>query len=295
MGYVTGTAEPAAVRAALAERLPAYMVPAAVVALAALPLTVNGKLDKRALPAPEYQRHRSLPRPGHRRPRRSWPASTPRCSGVERVGVDDSFFDLGGDSLSAMRLVAAINTGLDAGLAVRAVFEAPTVAQLAPRIGGDEDRLEPLVAVERPAVVPLSFAQNRLWFIDQLQGPSPVYNLAVALRLRGRLDADALAAALADVVGRHESLRTLFVATDGIPQQWWCARAGRRWLAGRRCHRLAGQPAGGGHRRGGAAHISIWRPRSLCGHSFSASPTTNMCWWPWRTISPRTAGRSPRW
>ena len=133
--------------------------------------------------------------------------------------MDDSFFDLGGDSLSAMRLVAAVNTALDAGLAVRAVFEAPTVAQLAPRIGGDEGRLEPLVAGERPAVVPLSFAQNRLWFIDQLQGPSPIYNLAVALRLRGRLDADALGAALADVVGRHESLRTLFLAPDGIPQQ----------------------------------------------------------------------------
>ena len=118
-----------------------------------------------------------------------------------------------------MRLIAAINTGLDAGLAVRTVFEAPTVAQLAPRIGGDAGRLEPLVAVERPAVVPLSFAQSRLWFLDQLQGPSPVYNMAVALRLRGRLDADALGAALADVVGRHESLRTLFAAPEGIPQQ----------------------------------------------------------------------------
>ena len=139
--------------------------------------------------------------------------------GVERVGVDDSFFELGGDSLSAMRLVAAVNTGLDAGLAVRALFEAPTVAQLAPRIGAGGGGLEPLVAGQRPAVVPLSFAQNRLWFLDQLQGPSPVYNMAVALRLGGRLDADALGQALADVVGRHESLRTLFAAPEGIPQQ----------------------------------------------------------------------------
>ena len=135
VGYVTGTADPATVRAALAERLPAYMVPAAVVAIDALPLTPNGKLDTRALPAPEYQdtdRYRA-------------PASAveeilagiyAQVLGVERVGVDDSFFDLGGDSLSAMRLVAAINTGLDAGLAVRTVFEAPTVAQLAARIGG---------------------------------------------------------------------------------------------------------------------------------------------------------------
>ncbi len=218
VGYVTGTADPAEIRAQLAQRLPAYMVPAAVVVIDALPLTLNGKLDTRALPAPEYQdadRYRA-------------PASATeeilagiyaQVLGVERVGVDDSFFDLGGDSLSAMRVIAAINTGLDAGLAVRAVFEAPTVAQLAPRIGGDGGRLEPLVAGERPAVVPLSFAQSRLWFIDQLQGPSPVYNMAVALRLGGRLDAEALGAALADVVGRHESLRTLFAAAEGIPQQ----------------------------------------------------------------------------
>src|SRR5262249_22236212 len=140
-----------------------------------------------------------------------------RVLGVERVGVDESFFDLGGDSLSAMRVIAAINTGLDAGLAVRTLFEAPTVAQLAPRIGEEAGRLEPLVAVERPAVVPLSFAQRRLWFLDQLQGPSAVYNMAVGLRLGGRLDAEALGAALADVVGRHESLRTVYTAPKGIP------------------------------------------------------------------------------
>ena len=218
VGYVTGTADPAAVRTALAERLPSYMVPAAVVGLEALPLTVNGKLDKRALPAPEYQDG------DHYRA----PASAveeilagiyAQVLGVERVGADDSFFDLGGNSLSAMRLIAAINSGLDAGLSVRTVFEAPTVAQLAPRIGGDEGRLEPLAAGERPAVVPLSFAQSRLWFIDQFQGPSAIYNMPVALRLRGRLDADALGAALADVVGRQESLRTLFTAHEGIPRQ----------------------------------------------------------------------------
>ena len=194
------------------------MVPAAVVGLEALPLTVNGKLDKRALPAPEYQDG------DHYRA----PASAveeilagiyAQVLGVERVGADDSFFDLGGNSLSAMRLIAAVNSGLDAGLSVRTLFEAPTVALLAPRIGGDEGRLEPLVAGERPAVIPLSFAQNRLWFIDQFQGPSAIYNMAVALRLRGRLDAEALGAALADVVARQESLRTLFAAHEGIPCQ----------------------------------------------------------------------------
>ncbi len=218
VGYITGTADPAQTRAALGERLPAYMVPTAVVILEALPLTVNGKLDTRALPAPEYtdaDRYRA-------------PATLTeeilagiyaQVLGVERVGVDDSFFELGGDSLSAMRVVAAVNNSFDSGLAVRNLFEAPTVAALAPRIGADGGGLEPLVAVERPAVVPLSFAQQRLWFIDQLQGPSPIYNMAVSLRLSGRLDADALGQALADVVGRHESLRTLFVAPDGVPQQ----------------------------------------------------------------------------
>ena len=218
VGYVTGTADPAEIRTALAERLPGYMVPAAVVVVAALPLTPNGKLDTRALPAPEYtdaDRYRA-------------PASAieevlagiyAQVLGLERVGVEESFFDLGGNSLSAMRVVAAINTGLDAHLAVRTVFDAPTVAQLASRIGAEGGRLEPLVAGERPAVVPLSFAQSRLWFLDQLQGPSPVYNIPTACRISGALDGDALGAALADVVGRHESLRTLFAAPEGIPRQ----------------------------------------------------------------------------
>ncbi|WP_120313396.1 non-ribosomal peptide synthetase, partial [Mycobacterium mantenii] len=219
VGYVTGTAEPAAIRAALAERLPEYMVPAALVVLDVLPLTPNGKLDTRALSAPEYQSAGG----GYRAP--ASPVEEilvgiyAQVLGVERVGVDDSFFDLGGDSLLATRLIAAIETALDAGLSVRTVFEAPTVAELAPRICAGAGRLEPLVAGERPAVVPLSFAQQRLWFLDQLQGPSPVYNMPAALRLSGRLDAEALGAALADVVARHESLRTLFVAPEGTPQQ----------------------------------------------------------------------------
>ncbi|MGH3231537.1 MAG: AMP-binding protein, partial [Streptosporangiaceae bacterium] len=202
VGYVTGTADSAGIRARLAERLPAYMVPAAVVVIDALPLTPNGKLDTRALPAPDYadaDHYRAPANPTEE----ILAAIYARVLGTERVGVDDSFFELGGDSLSAMRLIAAINTGLDAGLGVRAVFEAPTVAQLAPRIGADADRLPAVRVVPRPAVVPVSFAQSRLWFLDQLQGPSPVYNMAAALRLGGRLDADALGAALADVVARH--------------------------------------------------------------------------------------------
>ncbi|OBJ51342.1 non-ribosomal peptide synthetase, partial [Mycobacterium sp. 1423905.2] len=218
VGYITGTADPSAVRAALADRLPPYMVPAAVMVVDALPLTVNGKLDVRALPAPDYQRG------AHHRP----PAgpieeliagSFAQVLGFDSVGADDSFFDLGGDSLSAMRVMAAISATLDARLPVRALFEAPTVAQLASRIGAGQGGLEPLRPAPRPAVIPLSFAQSRLWFLDQLHGPSAVYNMAVALELRGELDAQALAAALADVVDRHESLRTRFVAVDGSPRQ----------------------------------------------------------------------------
>ena len=118
-----------------------------------------------------------------------------------------------------MRLIAAINTGLDADLVVHTLFDAPTIARLAPRLGGDGSRREPLAACQRPAVIPLSFTQNRLWFLAQLQGPSAVYNMTVALKLRGTLDAEALSTALADVVARHESLRTLFPAPDGLPQQ----------------------------------------------------------------------------
>ncbi|WP_156752941.1 non-ribosomal peptide synthetase, partial [Mycobacterium sp. 1245801.1] len=206
------------VRERLSAWLPEYMVPTHIVALEEFPMTSSGKLDRKALPEPEYQdvdRYRA-------------PATAAeeilvgiyaQVLGLERVGVDDSFFDLGGDSLSAMRLIAAVNTSLNSDLGVRAVFEAPTAAELALLAGGDGDRPEPLVAGERPAVIPLSFAQTRLWFIDQFQGPSPIYNVTVALRLRGDLDTGALAAALADVVGRHESLRTVFAAADGIPQQ----------------------------------------------------------------------------
>ncbi len=218
VGYITGSADPAAARATLSERLPGYMVPTAVVVLDHMPLTVNGKLDKRALPAPDY-----VDGQDYRAPRTATEEVLAgiyaQVLGLERVGVDDSFFDLGGDSLSATRLINAVNASLDADLAVRAVFETPTVAQLAARAGESSGRREPLVAQSRPDVLPLSYAQQRLWFLDQLEGPSPIYNMAVALRISGELDVDALGAALADVVGRHESLRTVFRSVEGVPKQ----------------------------------------------------------------------------
>ncbi|WP_319458350.1 non-ribosomal peptide synthetase, partial [Mycobacterium sp. RTGN4] len=222
VGYVTetvaGAADPAGMRAVLAQRLPGYMVPAAVVVLASVPLTVNGKLDRRALPAPEY-----VDADAYRAP--STPAEQlvagvyAQVLGLERVGADDSFFDLGGDSLSAMRVVAAVNKALGVGLSVRALFEAPSVAGLSARVGEAGDGLAPLVAGVRPAVVPLSFAQQRLWFLDQLQGPSATYHMPVALRLSGPLDVAALGAALGDVIARHESLRTVLPAVGGVPRQ----------------------------------------------------------------------------
>ncbi|WP_156664286.1 condensation domain-containing protein, partial [Mycobacterium sp. 852002-51613_SCH5001154] len=218
IGYITGTAEPTALRTHLAQRLPDYMIPAAIVALPALPTTINGKLDTRALPPPEYTDTDHYRAPGSAI-EEILAGIYAQVLGLERVGIDQSFFDLGGDSLSAMRVIAAINSGLDTALTVRALFEAPTVAQLAPRTGSSGGGLMPLVAAERPATVPLSFAQSRLWFLDQLHGPSPVYNMAAALRLVGRLNIDALRAALADVVARHESLRTVFAAPEGNPQQ----------------------------------------------------------------------------
>jgi thioesterase domain-containing protein/acyl carrier protein len=146
VGYVTGTADPAEIRAALGERLPAYMVPAAVVVLDALPLTPNGKLDTRALPAPEYQDGDRYRAPAN--------AVEEILAGIyaqvlrlERVGVEDSFFDLGGDSLLAMRLIAVVNKTLDAHLAVRTLLQAPSVRRLSQQLGRQDSAME-LVPVE---------------------------------------------------------------------------------------------------------------------------------------------------
>ncbi len=146
VGYVTGGADPAALRSALAERLPAYMVPAAVVGLEALPLTVNGKLDKRALPAPDYQGADSYRAPANA-VEGVLAGIYAQVLGLERVGVEDSFFDLGGDSLSAMRAISVINRSLGARLAVRTLFHAPSVRALSQQLGRDDSALQ-LVPVE---------------------------------------------------------------------------------------------------------------------------------------------------
>ncbi|WP_434090518.1 amino acid adenylation domain-containing protein, partial [Nocardia beijingensis] len=210
----------AQVKSELAAGLPSYMVPSAFVVLDALPLNVNGKLDRKALPEPEFEVQ------AFRAP------STPieeivanvfaEVLGVERVGADDDFFALGGNSLLATQVAARIGAALDARVPVRVLFEASTVAALAIKVerGTGERKRAPLVAGPRPERIPLSLAQQRMWFLNQFDPASSVYNIPAAIRLSGELDVEALQAAVGDVIARHETLRTVYPETpDGPVQQ----------------------------------------------------------------------------
>ncbi|MGY0503162.1 amino acid adenylation domain-containing protein [Nocardia sp. FBN12] len=214
--------DPVDVRAAVGEFLTGYMVPDAVVVVGELPMTTNGKLDRAALPAPEFTAATTFRAP-----------TTPielsvaevfaTLLGVPEIGLDDNFFDRGGNSLLATRAIARIDQALSTDLVVRDLFEAPTVGSLAARVrpGAVAAPRPPLIPAQDRGVIPLSPAQQRMWLLNRIDPDSPAYNIPLVLRLRGALDTSALRYAVADVLERHEALRTRFPAddTEAVPYQ----------------------------------------------------------------------------
>jgi hypothetical protein len=200
------------------------MVPAAFVVLEAFPLTPSGKVDRRALPAPELAA--TAMRTWRRAPHRGGAGRDlePRCCARSGWARATTSSHLGGHSLVATRVVSRVRDAFGVELPLRAVFEAPTVEGLAARVDalrreGGAAQAPPLVPVPRDAPLPLSFAQARLWFVDQLQPGSAAYNMPFALRLRGALDAEALERSITEVARRHEALRTRFPSVGGEPVQ----------------------------------------------------------------------------
>ncbi|MEV6835684.1 non-ribosomal peptide synthase/polyketide synthase [Streptomyces sp. NPDC051133] len=221
VGYVTpaGPApipDPAVLRSAVAAALPAHMVPSAVVVLDRMPLTAQHKIDRRALPAPGR-----TAAPGQLPPRspeeRALAEIWADVLGLDAVGATDDFFELGGDSILAARALARIREDLGVRLTVRDVFTARTVAALAPLLGDPSAAAppEPIPPAPRADALPLSSAQRRLWFLDDLTDGGTEYNTGVSLRLRGPLDTDALRRSLHRLATRHDSLRTTFTTVDG--------------------------------------------------------------------------------
>jgi amino acid adenylation domain-containing protein/non-ribosomal peptide synthase protein (TIGR01720 family) len=223
VAYVVGEVAAETLRETLRDRLPEYMVPSAFVMLEALPLTPNGKVDRQSLPTPQWQG----PLEGHLASRTPMEEVLEgiwaEILGLERVGVKESFFALGGHSLLATRVMSRVRRVFGVELPLRDLFEEPTVAGLAARIEaalrGGAAAAPPIMPVPWTGPLPLSFAQQRLWLIDQLEPDSPLYNLPLALRASGPLDTMALACSLGEIVRRHEALRTVFTAADGEPVQ----------------------------------------------------------------------------
>ncbi len=208
----------AALRTWLAARVPDYLVPSAFVAVPTIPLTPNGKVDRDALPAPEYRGSVTGRAP-------ATAVEDTLCSlfaevlGVGPITVDDDFFGLGGHSLLALRLVNRVRTALGLDLSVQDLFLAPTVAGLATHLRPVTQPRPPVTRNAGAGMIPLSFAQQRLWFEVQMEGPSATLNVPVLARLTGRIDTDALQAALNDLVARHEVLRTMIGVAGSVPEQ----------------------------------------------------------------------------
>ncbi len=217
---------PAELRSFLRELLPPYMVPSAWVVLEAFPLTPNGKIDRRALPRPEFDA--AAAPAGFELP---WTPTQEVLAGIwsevlgeRRVGLRDDFFAIGGHSLLGTRVISRVREALGVELPLRALFERPTVAGLAERIEAERRagrglRAPAIERIPREGDLPLSFSQQRLWFLDRLEPGNPYYNISGALRLSGGLDVPALAAAVREIVRRHEVLRTRFPEVDGRPSQ----------------------------------------------------------------------------
>lgn len=226
LGYVVpreGAAlDTAALRDQIAVALPSYMVPSAIMPLDRLPLTTNGKLDQRALPDPGPERTTGSQRQPEGALEQQVAALFCDLLNLPSVHADDDFFALGGHSLLATRLVGRLREETGAELRIRSVYEAPTVASLAQAIQAApraNDRPVLVARSPRPDPLPLSFAQERLWFLDRLEPGSAAYNIPLVFRIDGALDPDAMRMALAQVIARHESLRTRFVPRDGEPVQ----------------------------------------------------------------------------
>ncbi|MFR9750892.1 non-ribosomal peptide synthase/polyketide synthase [Nocardia sp. 004] len=223
VGYVVAgedALDTTALRQAVGHRLPEHMVPAAIVVVDHIPLTVNGKLDRAALPAPLFE-STAYRAPSTASERVVAEVFAEVLGSERRVGADDDFFALGGSSLLAAKAVTRIGAALGRTVGVRALFEAPRVADLAAAVGAVPmgDTRPALVAGPRPERIPLSPAQQRMWFLNQYDRSSSAYNIPVALRLSGVLDVPALQAAIGDVVARHEALRTRYPQLDGAPVQ----------------------------------------------------------------------------
>ena len=213
-------------RSFLKEKLPEHMVPAAFVPLDALPLTPNGKVDRHALPAsdrtrPELEKEFIAPRtPAEEIVAEIWT----QVLGIERVGTYDNFFELGGHSLLATQVVSRMREAFGVEIPLRRLFEVPTVAGLAESIevarrSGRNLQAPAILPVPRDGDLPLSFAQQRLWFIDQLEPGNSAYNFPAAVRLKGPLNVVALEQSVNEIVKRHEALRTTFATVDGRPVQ----------------------------------------------------------------------------
>jgi len=234
--YLVVSAEPAPTVAELREfllaKLPDYMVPAAFVVLAKLPLTPNGKVDRKALPAPDENRLAS----GMKYVAPRTPTETALAKvwcellDVERIGIHDNFFTLGGHSLIAVRMLFRIHNALGVDLPVNAVLKNPTLAALSMVVdgttkGGNNNLIQnrpvnlPRPGSGLPAAFPVSFNQQQLWFIDQLDSKQSVYNIPLVIRMKGRLDQVALQKSLNHLIQRHEVLRTTFYAENGEPVQ----------------------------------------------------------------------------